>query len=210
MNLPTHGSALRSISPPTCVFLAAPRGPPIRLRLITCRIRSASHRLPLAGCIQHVPGAYLALVFASAPCNVRRRYSTSFQQPSAPLAGASLDAHTVHLRLNKSPPTRAICKGWPVRDLYSLPSPPLGRTLPPWVAGLVVLAIESALGAWASKNHLSLVTAATPKGFHRSLATRKASTIHRSQAPRRWDYSARHRHHLLVKVKKVCQMNTAI
>ena len=79
MNLPTHGSALRSISPPTCVFLAAPRGPPIRLRLITCRIRSASHRLPSAGCIQHVPGAYLALVFASAPCNVRRRYSTSFQ-----------------------------------------------------------------------------------------------------------------------------------
>ena len=97
-----------------------------------------------------------------------------------------------------------------VWDSNCFPSPPLGRTLPPWVAGLVVLAIESALGAWASKNHLSLVTAATPKGFHRSLATRKASTIHRSQAPRRWDYSVRHRHHLLVKVKKVCQMNTAI
>ena len=73
LNLPTHGSAQCSISPPTCVFLAAPRGPPIRLRLITCRIWSASHRLPLAGCIQHVPGAYLALVFASAPWNVRRQ-----------------------------------------------------------------------------------------------------------------------------------------
>ena len=200
MNLPTHGSALCSISSPTCVFLAAPRGLPIRLRFITCRIQSASHHLPSAGCIQHVPGARLALVFAFAPCNVRRRYITSFQQPSAPLAGASLDAHTVHLRLNKSPTTHAICKGWPVRDSYSLPSPPLGRTLPPWAVGLVVLAMESALGAWASKNHLSLVTAATPKGFHGSLATRKASTIH----------SARHRHRLLVKVKKVCQMNTAI
>ena len=126
-----------------------PIGPPIRLRLT-----HAGFDPPLASPQQDVSSMSPEHIWHwSLPLHhgmSKDRYSAGYQQPSAPLAGASLE------------------------------------------------------------NHLSLVTAATPKGFHRSLATRKASTIHRSQAPRRWDYSARHRHHLLVKVKKVCQMNTAI
>ena len=107
---PSHGSAQCSISPPICVFHAAPTGPPIRLRLT----HAVFDLYPLGSPRQDV--------FSMSPKHMWRLslplhhvmsedgYSAGFQQPSAPLDGASLDAHTESSD-RQSPPYRAIRKG---------------------------------------------------------------------------------------------------
>ena len=78
-----------------------PIGPPIRLRLT-----HAGFDPPLASPQQDVSSMSPEHIWHwSLPLHhgmSEDRYSAGYQQPSAPLAGASLDAHTVQLRLTVS------------------------------------------------------------------------------------------------------------
>ena len=86
-------------------------------------------------------------------------YSAGFQQPSAPQ-----DAHTV--RLSLAVLLHMARTTFRCRDSNRCPLPPLCRTLPPWAACLVILAMELV-------QKRELVTAATSKVFPR-VPTRKA------------------------------------
>ena len=114
MSLPTHGSAWRSISPPTCVFHAAP-GPPSGQGNHWLRLTHAGFDLLyLASPRQDVSSMSPEHIWRwSLPLHhvmSEDGYSAGFQQPSAPLDGASLDAHTESSD-RQSPPYRAIRKG---------------------------------------------------------------------------------------------------
>ena len=123
------------------------------------------------------PPGYMALTSYSAGLHhvmSEDRCSASFQQPSAPLRApglAVLPPNVVfHARIWA--PLSGLRLSL-VRDSNRFHSG--RRMLPPFLtAGLAVFSKESASGALNPKDHLSPVTAASPKGFYGSVGTRKA------------------------------------